>query len=351
MHITKRDLGEGYMFGTSFVLAGSFLASLVLVDLQVEPWMIVGLLPPAGLVGLLYWVQTIGFDDQQVWSVAEFVAVGIGTTTIAIVGMHLFSGLLTVSTTLTVALVTTAGGAAVGGALLGVAWQLRRSEQQLTLRNSVLYRVLRHNLRNDMTVVLGHLEEVKADADEKNRREIEAAERKINALVELTDKVRQVNVAMDGSCSTTATDLVSLIERRVELVEGTYPEITITTDLPETARTYVDDQFGIVVDNVVESAIMYSDGIPELRVEVSVERDEVVLSLVDCNRSIPRSDLSAVAAGSESEMKHGCGIELWLVYWLAECHDASLSIETEPGESRIEIVLQRALDRDSVLDI
>jgi signal transduction histidine kinase len=263
--------------------------------------------------------------------------------TLVLTAGYLTTEALSPSPELTVALIVVIAAMTGAGALVGLTYELHRTTERLRLRKSVLYRVLQHNLRNDMTVVLAHLDNVRDSVDDPQRAELDKAEQKIQALVDLTEKVRRINIAAEaGNSQATPTDLVPVIEERVELLRSRYPDIDVTVSLPDAAWVYADRQFGIVVDNIVESALMYSRESPTLRVKVTAEGDTVCVCVVDQNQTIPNADLSALEQRTEDVFNHGYGVELWLVYWLTEQNGGTVSIEDDHETRALEIDLDRA---------
>lgn len=305
-------------------------------------WATVGLVPVVALVGTGYWANQLNLEDEQVWEIAMYSAAALGLSALALLVLDVATQLLTFTGVDTFLLATCLATITAVGALFGFVRELQRTNQRLGLRNTVLHRVLRHNLRNDMTVLLCLLDELEQTADEDQRELIDRSRRRIHGLVNLTDKVRQVNVTVNKQISRRVTvDLVSLVEERVERLRREYSEITIETDLPDSAMVTTVDQFGLVLDNIVQSAVTSSDD-PVFEVTVATTPKTVKLCLEDHSESIPDADLSALATQKETKLQHGLGVELWLVYWLVESSDGDLCIDRSNGIRRIEITLDRA---------
>jgi len=349
MHVTKRQLGEGYIAGTSVVLVGILLWAILSMTGVMSLWLVVLVVPVLALGGQTVWFHRLDLDGGQVWSVAMYAALGLGVVTVLLVLSHLAMETLTVSPELTIALTVLLATGVVGGVLVGISMELHAQTRQLTLRNAVLYRLLRHNLRNDMTVVLAQLDEVKQDVGTENRGTLETAEQKIYALVELTDKVRQLNLMLEREPGTSTIDLASIIEHRIDVLERTYSNVDIEATLPETAQVVADEQFGIVLDNIVESALQTERTDIELTVECTVGEREVTLVIEEDTQKLPEPDLSVIASESVQQLEHGDSMELWLVYWLTEHNGGDLDIETESDTRRITITLERDNPDDSRL--
>lgn len=349
MHLTKRQLGEGYITGISVVLLGVPLwAFLSTTDVQ-SLWLGLAVVPVIALGGQVVWFHRLDLDGTQSWDVAMFAALGLGTMTVLLVLSHLVLETLTVSAKLTVVLAILLATGFIGGMLVGSAMVLHAQTNRLRLHNEVLYRLLRHNLRNDMTVVLGQLDDVKRDVDDTNRRKLEQAEQKINALIELTDKVRDINRILERDAGTSTIDLGSLVEHRVDVLEETYPNVDIEATVPATAPVVADKQFGLVLDNIVESALGGDQITVELTVICTVDESDVTLTIEDPTQQLPEPDLSVIATESVQQLEHGDSMELWLVYWLTEHNGGELDIETNGDSRRVTITLERARPDESRL--
>jgi signal transduction histidine kinase len=267
---------------------------------------------------------------------------GTGTATICLVVGPLFVDSPVVSQPLTVSPLTIITMSTIGGALVGVAVESQRSKRQMEIRHSVLDRILRHNLRNDMNVVLANLKTAKSRVDGPERGQLTTVERKIEQLLDLVDNIRRVDTSFGTrSCVPVRIELVSLLETRVADLRQSHPDLELSTDFPDQAWVYAEEQFPLVIDNFVQSAIMYSTEAPSLHVEVTVA-EEVVLRLDDVGHTIPDPDLSALTTGQEGRLTHGRGVELWLATWLTERSDGEMTIDAEGDSRSITVTLTRA---------
>ncbi|MFT4923879.1 MAG: hypothetical protein ACI8XM_003111 [Haloarculaceae archaeon] len=342
MHVTKRDLAESYITGTGTILAIILLGRMVLEGPEGLLWAGVGSLPIVSLVGTAYWANQLNLEGDQIWEIAMYSAAALGLAATALLVLDVTTQVLTFAGADTFLIATCLATTTAVGALAGFVRELQRTNQRLGLRNTVLHRVLRHNLRNDMTVLLCLLDELETTAEEDQQELIDQSRRRIRGLVNLTDKVRQVNVTVNQQMATTTTvDLVSLVEDRLERLKKEYPSLTVETDLPDSALVTATEQFGLVLDNVVQSAVTSGEN-PVFEITVRTTPKTVQLCLEDQSDSIPDADLTALATQDETELEHGLGVELWLVYWLVESSDGDIRIERADGIRRIEVTLDRA---------
>ncbi len=94
--------------------------------------------------------------------------------------------------------------------------ELLRREQRLQVFN----RILRHNLRNDLNVVLGHADNLMESIPETSE-SAEIIKRKATELIEVSEKAREVGKTLDGRSQTrTPIDITPLIDRSCSTSES-----------------------------------------------------------------------------------------------------------------------------------
>jgi len=231
MEITKRELGIGYLFGVGLALLGSLLGYLwytrespvvVLVGLGTA----IVLLTTISYVGLLFFQEAL--PETFVWGVSQWFTVGLGLSCAFWIGILLTrreAALSTLPPSLVV--VTVASGGAIG-ASLGLIHSFRRhyrTMRKLYERNTVLNRVLRHNIRNEMNVILGYAEVLAEEPDDV----VGPATiilRHTNRVISLSRGARDVETLASGSGEATV-DLASVIEEYVETARAVHPEAVI----------------------------------------------------------------------------------------------------------------------------
>jgi K+-sensing histidine kinase KdpD len=346
MYVSKRSLGEGYIAGVGVVLTAVLLSQTVRIGSEAVLWTLAGTVPALALAGGAFWLQRLDLTSEQVWAVAEFSAVGLGVGTAVVVAVKLFGG-GTIAETESVLYGAVLSTMAVAGAFAGVITSLHQSRQEFQRRNAVLNRVLRHNLRNDMTVVLCLLDEIDEKSEGEHEASIQQAKDKIESLVSLTDRLRQVSETRPAGPPTQRTrDMSTLVDERVDCLCESHPGLQIDTSIPDSAPARVNGNFGLVIDNIAECAITAQPGDVALEMTIDIEGSDIVLSIRDRNRAIPRADLKAVSSGAETPLEHGQGVELWLADWLVQANDGVMTVETAGDSHGITITVDAA---DAVL--
>jgi PAS domain S-box-containing protein len=182
----------------------------------------------------------------------------------------------------------------------------RRTREQ---RLAVLNRVLRHNIRNDLDIVLAHASEIDDPATREPIRDT------AQELAALATKARAVGRAMAATSEPpTEVDLVAVLTdvadqygQRAAEVTVTAPDSLVVTTHEQVVRT--------VADELVENAVVHAGDAPAVTTTLTETADGVELTVADNGPGISDHDLNALEEGMESQLSHATGLGLWLVQW------------------------------------
>jgi PAS domain S-box-containing protein len=206
----------------------------------------------------------------------------------------------------------------------------RREERDQRLR--VLNRVLRHDTRNALNVVLGRIDRLAAQVDESDVEEdVTAVREAAESLLDTSEKARQLEDALahDEAGAEPVDDLVG---NEVTAVRRERPDATITVS--GSADALVDERLRLPVHELLMNAVEHSTSATETvsgssqprgdggnggdspRVEVSVSSDPLTVRVSDDGPGIPENERRALSGVEETPLQHGSGVGLWLVYWV-----------------------------------
>ncbi|MBP1986179.1 sensor histidine kinase [Halolamina salifodinae] len=194
----------------------------------------------------------------------------------------------------------------------------RTTRQQ---RLEVFNRVLRHNLRNDMNVVLGHAQRLRTEhSDDAVTESAETVLDTGRRLLQFAEKAQTAEQLMSGGEATTR-------ELRLEVLVST---ALGSIDESETVDRDHDIPGDIVIDappellkralsNLVENAVEHNDRErPWVRVRASYDADRAYplhIAVADDGPTIPDHERKVIEARTETPLKHGSGMGLWVVRW------------------------------------
>jgi signal transduction histidine kinase len=224
----------------------------------------------------------------------------------------------------------------IGAGFNNLAKGLREREQAIQEREqrlSVLNRVLRHNLQNDLTVVQGYAEmltEFEAEEIERAQSEIMA---KVDGLIEHGQKARRIEDALESAEEGTVDiDVVDVVDDLLDDYAAAYPDVAVSRDLPEYAYVSAITTLKFGVESIVENAFEHNTS-EDPAVSVAVERvgDTVEVRVSDNGPGIPEHEYNVLEQEEETALEHGSGIGMWLAYWVVEKSHGELRFD-QSGE-------------------
>jgi len=222
-------------------------------------------------------------------------------------------------------------------AICRIVTDLKSRENQLR----VMDRVLRHNLRNDMTTIGMFAEKLRdASSDElaADAERIHTTSLNVNRMVE---KQRKITDFLTERSHERTFDLARTVATAVERQRERYPDAEIRATLPEACPVETITDLEQAISELVENAIVHSDReTPSVEVRVSDEESPTVV-VADDGPGIPDMDRQVLTAGKEVEpLYHGSGLGLWLVHLIVERAGGHVTVtETEPTGSAVTVRL------------
>jgi PAS domain S-box-containing protein len=194
----------------------------------------------------------------------------------------------------------------------------------------VIQRVMRHNMRNDLTKVRGWTEIMAEEADpEKRAEQFETVERildKWESMIEKMKQMRQVIRSQKGQRTT--AEAGSLVEHAVAPIREEYPDTTVVTDISGNESREVPRTLQRAVRELVENAAKVNNG---STVEVELTRPEsdwIEISVRDDGPGMPEMEADLLETGEETPLNHGQGLGLWMVRMIVTGAGGDASVET-----------------------
>ncbi|RLM49228.1 ATP-binding protein [Halorubrum sp. Atlit-28R] len=197
----------------------------------------------------------------------------------------------------------------------------RTREQRL----SVLNRVLRHNVRNKLDVILAHADHVE---DDTHRTVIQNS---ASELASVSRKAREAEAVMTDSVSAPSTVNIAAVAHEVAATaRDDYPDSSISVTAPERLQlTSYRTVVRRLMTELVENAIVHSDDPARVDIEVETTTDEIPqLRIADNGSGIPDRERELLTESNETQLEHGLGVGLWFVNWAVSQLGAELEFQS-----------------------
>jgi len=219
----------------------------------------------------------------------------------------------------------------------------KESQQQA----AVLNRTLRHNLRNELNVMLGHAQPLLEGDSEAVSSRAEAIVSKVWDLHDIATYTKDLaDILESHSVSQRRLDVTDLLERIAADVATDHPDAAFDIDVPSERMVMGAPKLDVALDHVVRNALEHNDA-EQPRVELAVGRADgdgyVEVSVADNGPGIPEHEKEVLLAGEERPLKHASGLGLWIVNWIITRSGGRILFEdNEPRGSRVTLALPAA---------
>lgn len=219
-----------------------------------------------------------------------------------------------------------------------------RREQRL----SVLQRVLRHDLRNNLNEVLLAAQLIDRQSNESEvKSQVEAIYQVVEETLALSRKVRKSQKLFEeGEEYNTVIDVADRTRSQVASLRTERSGVEFAVDLPAAQHVVTSDLVDQALRNVIQNGIEHNDA-EAPRIEVTLERrtdkDEVALCVADNGPGVPHEEIDVLRAEQEDQLQHLSGFGLWFVNWVVTNSGGDLEFaENEPRGTVVRLVFPSA---------
>ncbi|MFB6251208.1 MAG: PAS domain S-box protein [Halobellus sp.] len=215
----------------------------------------------------------------------------------------------------------------------------RRRERQLYVMDNLL----RHNLRNDLNVIMGTatvIEDDLPDAADQTAVIRQTGE----DLLESAEKGREIIDMVTKRAAPERLDLRDVVEDGLNDIRRRFEVPNLEFVRQESCPVHVRPELRLGVIELVENAIKHAEAdSPVVRVSSRCWNDHAEFTVEDEGNPIPRIEADVLEGNHEmSDVYHSSGLGFWLVYWAVELSGGRVTVNSGNSGNRITVRLPLA---------
>lgn len=222
--------------------------------------------------------------------------------------------------------------------------ELEREQHEIDLTRqtnlaNVLNRVLRHNLRNDISIIRGYTQMMAEELGDTSHSSI--ALTKIDKLINLADKARQLDRTIASGIEREPTDIIALIEQVVETEQQKHPNAAFAIEYDEPVTTAVASSFEKSVTELIENAVTHGGVAPNVTIAVELVPNALEIQIRDDGPGLEQHEADVLERGTETPLLHGSGLGLWLAHWIVTSHGGTVDATVTDAGTTMTISIPR----------
>ena len=228
--------------------------------------------------------------------------------------------------------------------------QQKTSERALARTNEqlrVLNRITRHDIRNDMSVIVGWSGELASHVDSEGQAMLDRIQKTGQNVIDLTETVRDFidGLGTDRTPDLEPTCVRDILDTEITKRRSMYPEATfrVDGDLPDIS-VRANDLLSSVFRNILNNAVQHNhNDAPVVEVGCRAANGTVRISVADDGPGIPEAQRDHIFGRSRDGLDDpAAGLGLYLVDQLVDSYTGDIWVEdNEPTGSVFVVELAR----------
>lgn len=238
----------------------------------------------------------------------------------------------------------------LAGGVIHQYWEItrqRETHQQL----SVVDRVLRHNLRNQLTVVRGRAADIAEAVTGGPAADAATIIEECNALMTTADKSRDVTELLTEDPTPKSVPLSERLFSVVTRLEDKYPDVILKEAIDPEITVRAVQEVEEAIEELAINGIVHNDtDEPTIELGLTATDEEAVVTVSDNGPGIPDVDQRVLERGEEmDDFYHGSGLGMWLVHLTVRKSGGSIAVtRASDTGSTVEVTLPLAIPESDV---
>jgi len=206
------------------------------------------------------------------------------------------------------------------------------NRQDIDLLDQVIARILRHNVRNKLTTIMGYTSLVASEADEPVRGYAQRVLRNCEELEKTSKHAREMRKIVKNRSKVTTVPLEREVRSAASTVSDEFPDGDLRVDVRETPTVTAHPELATALGHLIRNGFEHNDApTPRVEVTVSLTGEDACVEISDNGPGVDAYELDVLEAHRESALKHGSGAGLWIVDRVIRYSEAAVTFDTDDG--------------------
>jgi len=210
--------------------------------------------------------------------------------------------------------------------------ELIDNRQDNNLLDQVIARILRHNVRNDLTPINGYANTIVEEGEGEVETYAETILEKAEELEQTTEHAREMRDIVKNRDRKTEISLGTQVRAAAIAVDEEFPEGELCSHIKESSEVKAHPQLGTAIQHLLRNGFEHNDSdTPKVAITVEQRSTGPTIEISDNGPGIGREELAILETNGESVLEHGSGVGLWIVDRIIEYSEALIEFDPVDG--------------------
>ena len=215
----------------------------------------------------------------------------------------------------------------------------------------VLQRLLRHNVRNEVNVLLAGIDQLEAarqddsgEIDDGREAELLATlDETAQDLLTMSQKAKRISRVIEAETDELGeVDVAAMARSVVDRFRRMDTDATIETDLPAECAVMGSGAIERAVEELIGNAVQHAGPSPTISVSLTCDDDGAELTVADDGPGIPEAERTVLEEGEITPLQHGSGLGLWLVTHASAASGGTVAFDEAADGASVTLFFRRS---------
>lgn len=202
------------------------------------------------------------------------------------------------------------------------------TRRDINLLDQVIARILRHNVRNKLTPIMGYASTILEEADEPISEYAAEIVDNCDELEQTARNAREMRKVVQNRDQTTTVSLGTAVRAAATTVDEEFPDSELVSQINGTPDVTAHPELGTAIRHLIRNGFDHNDsGTPLVEVVVEQRPDGPTVEIADNGTGIDQYEIDILDKHGESALEHGSGVGLWIIDRVLEYSEAQLQFD------------------------
>lgn len=219
----------------------------------------------------------------------------------------------------------------------------KNKDEKIKLLKNIFGRILRHNIRNELNVIMGHTDIIQTKNCNNIHNNMNKIDDSTSKLLNISKKSQRIEKVISNINNKTKFNSTKIINKSMRKFTNKDQNVNFNVNIIDSFEFTAHEQFILVINEIIENGIEHNQSIQKDVTITSVIDDESEKIIIEDNGTgIQNNEIEPIFNNTnETKLEHGSSLGLWLIKFITDLSDLEIEfinidngtkviIETEP---------------------